>query len=186
MPSQNELDLLRLQVMAAEYKARVGARIREAREARGWTQTQLARELPGTVDGASVSRWETGKVMPQPDTLDALATALEVDVSYFLVEKPRRPVPDLMAELGGSQAEGLGERLDRILALLEYLASEDARRRLAEEIVSELEDVAEACDLRAATRKLAEAPVPEDEPAEPARRPRRAARSQPQRERASR
>lgn len=165
--------------MAAEYKARVGARIRKAREARDWTQTQLARELPGTVDGASVSRWETGKVMPQPDTLDALATALGVDVSYFLVEKPARPVPDLMSELrhGADGAHGLdeiGEKLDRILELLERLAGDDHVQRIAAAVVSELVDAAEVRALGDSARKIADAPVP-TAPAKPGRR--RAAKS---------
>ncbi len=38
----------------SEFKQRVGRRIAEAREAKGWTQVQLARLLPTSVDGANV------------------------------------------------------------------------------------------------------------------------------------
>lgn len=69
--------------MAAEHRARAGARIKEAREAKKWTQRELADRLPGKVDGPSVSRWERGEVYPE-QYLEHLATVLEVDVSYFL------------------------------------------------------------------------------------------------------
>lgn len=107
--------------MAAEYKARVGERIREAREAKGWSQAALARELPGTVDGPSVSRWERGKVAPNPDTLEALADALDVDVSHFLSARPEAGTADLMGALAGesaSQLDRIESKLDRILSLL--------------------------------------------------------------------
>jgi transcriptional regulator with XRE-family HTH domain len=99
--------------MAAEYKARVAGRIREARERKGLSQSSLARLLPGKVDGPSISRWERAIVAPKPDTLEALATALDVDVSYFLVAEPEPGTPDLMAALG---AAGDATQLDRIEA----------------------------------------------------------------------
>lgn len=112
--------MLRLQLMAAEHKERIGARIRDARDAKGWTQAELARALPGTVDGPSVSRWERGKVSPHPETLEAIATALDVDVSYFLVAAPKAGTPDLMGALNGNQQD----RLDRLQAVVE----ENARK----------------------------------------------------------
>lgn len=171
VPSQRELELLRLQLMAAEYKARVGARIRDAREAKGWTQTQLARQLPGTVDGASISRWETGKVMPQTDNLEALARALDVDVSYFLVEEPKHAPPNLMAELACRPSDNddrltrIEEKLDQALELLFQLSERAA-------------DETEARALEAAALRIADAPVADDTPAGRRRHGRRDARSQ--------
>lgn len=105
----------RVQLMAAEYKSRVGNRIRAAREAKGWTQSRLARELPESIDGPSVSRWENAKVAPGPDYLEALAAALDVDLSYFLAPEPAEGAPDLLGALGtGGEAQQL-DRLEHAL-----------------------------------------------------------------------
>lgn len=127
--------------MAAEYKARVGARIRQAREAKGWTQSRLARELPESVDGPSVSRWENAKVAPGPDYLEALALALDVDLSFFLAPEPEPGTPDLLGALGApngdvAQLDRIEAKLDAVLSLLG--AGEDpgevAERVLAEAV----------------------------------------------------
>lgn len=52
------------------YRELVGARIRRARGRKGLNQTQLAQMLG--VPDAYVSRWETGKHMPEPEHLHAL------------------------------------------------------------------------------------------------------------------
>src|SRR6266508_3105536 len=83
VPLSQRAIAFRLLAMADEHKVRVGARIREAREAKGWTQRELAQALPGRVDGPSVSRWERGGVLPQLDTLRAIADALETTVAAF-------------------------------------------------------------------------------------------------------
>jgi len=51
----------------------VGARIRQRRQAAGWSQNGLARKLPGHIDGSTVSRWELGKSWPTYPNLRALA-----------------------------------------------------------------------------------------------------------------
>lgn len=120
--------------MAEGYKHRVGERIREARltytartgrSGNLLTQAALARLLPGSVDGPSISRWERGIVMPHTQTLELLAEALEVDVSYFLVPEPEAGTKDLM---GALDPRGLtaGERqilagIDGIIDRLERL-----------------------------------------------------------------
>jgi len=68
------------------YRARVGARIRQARLDAELTQTELARKL-GVAD-AAISRWETGRVMPSPRYLDALEKALDVPAEAFLRGNP--------------------------------------------------------------------------------------------------
>lgn len=101
--------------MAARYRARVGERIRDARKARNWSQARLAREMPGTLDAASISRWESGRVEPRADNLQALADALEVDPAYFLMPEPEPGTGDLMRALAGGAESGNGEsRLDRL------------------------------------------------------------------------
>jgi Zn-dependent peptidase ImmA (M78 family)/DNA-binding XRE family transcriptional regulator len=64
------------------------ARLRMARELRGFSQVQLAREA-GSVTAASVSQFENGHTRPASSTLNRLAVALRVPPSFFAA--PARP-----------------------------------------------------------------------------------------------
>ncbi|MEN8650588.1 XRE family transcriptional regulator [Streptomyces sp. 21So2-11] len=64
------------------------ARLRMARELRGLTQVQLAREV-GSITAASVSQFENGHSRPATSTLRRLAVALRVPPSFFAA--PARP-----------------------------------------------------------------------------------------------
>lgn len=64
------------------------ARLRLARELRGLTQVQLAREV-GSVTAASLSQFENGHTRPATSTLRRLAVALRVPPSFFAA--PARP-----------------------------------------------------------------------------------------------
>lgn len=64
------------------------ARLRLARELRGLTQVQLAREV-GSVTAASVSQFENGHTKPAAATLRRLAVALRVPPAFFAA--PARP-----------------------------------------------------------------------------------------------
>lgn len=59
-----------------------GAAIKERREAKGLTQTQLA-EILG-VTGKAVSKWETGKGLPDISLLEPLAAALNTSVPELI------------------------------------------------------------------------------------------------------
>lgn len=63
-------------------------RLRMARELRGLTQVQLAREA-GSVTSASVSQFENGHTRPATSTLRRLSVALRVPLSFFAA--PARP-----------------------------------------------------------------------------------------------
>ncbi|MBQ9005245.1 MAG: helix-turn-helix transcriptional regulator [Atopobiaceae bacterium] len=60
----------------------IGAFLRELRQAQGITQEQLAAELG--VSNRSVSRWETGRTMPDFDLLIELAKRYDVSVDELL------------------------------------------------------------------------------------------------------
>jgi transcriptional regulator with XRE-family HTH domain len=60
----------------------IATRIREAREARGWTQDELAARIGST--GMTVSHWETGRRTPHPRWLVKLADALGCPTDWLL------------------------------------------------------------------------------------------------------
>jgi ribosome-binding protein aMBF1 (putative translation factor) len=62
-----------------DYRVRLGRLIRQAREARGWSQHELAlrmRPNDRKLTGTQVSRWERGQQMPSPDNFRAIERAL--------------------------------------------------------------------------------------------------------------
>jgi Zn-dependent peptidase ImmA (M78 family)/transcriptional regulator with XRE-family HTH domain len=59
-----------------------GARLRLAREARAWTQKELARQI-GEVTPAAISQFESGDSKPSAQTLTRVAEALRFPISFF-------------------------------------------------------------------------------------------------------
>ena len=64
-----------------ELASKLGKRIIQIREKRGWTQSDLARAC--LKDRQSIERIESGKTNPTLFTLYVIATALEVPMSDF-------------------------------------------------------------------------------------------------------
>lgn len=75
----------------AEFRARVGANIRRARDAKGLSQAALARQLSAPTEARDVSRWELGKNMPSWANLHGLAAALDVTVAELVAEPDDTP-----------------------------------------------------------------------------------------------
>ena len=57
-------------------------RIKEAREARGWTQEQLATEMNTTQQ--TIQRWETGQTDPKATAVKEISRILGVTVSFIM------------------------------------------------------------------------------------------------------
>lgn len=57
-------------------------RIKALREARGWTQAELARRMNMTRNG--INSWEQGLLMPSPPSLVDLARLFSVSTDYLL------------------------------------------------------------------------------------------------------
>lgn len=57
-------------------------RIKELRQAHGWTQAELARKLNMTRNG--INSWEQGFSMPSPPNLVELARLFSVSTDYLL------------------------------------------------------------------------------------------------------
>lgn len=89
------LERLRLQIVASESAALIGARIRGAREDRGWSRRELAKRMDGLATDNDIYRWEKGQHRPRDDALAAAARALELPLSYFFQDQARGPTPDL-------------------------------------------------------------------------------------------
>jgi transcriptional regulator with XRE-family HTH domain len=89
----------------------VGERLRDARLARGWSTRDLAQA--GAIALNTVSLIERGKVSPTVSTLQKLASALEVSLSFFVEESEGRRV--LFLRPGQRrQARGVGVTLENL------------------------------------------------------------------------
>ena len=74
---------------------KIGAFIAAERRAKGWTQRQLADKLQLT--DKAVSRWETGKGLPDVSFLLPLAAALDVSVGELLAGESQPQPPAVQA-----------------------------------------------------------------------------------------
>lgn len=75
---------------------RVGRRIAEFREARGWNQTELGRRYG--IGQKRVSDLERGVKAAQIDTLDKVARALTVDPFTLMLPDREEPLPETAME----------------------------------------------------------------------------------------
>jgi transcriptional regulator with XRE-family HTH domain len=68
----------------------IGERLKQAREAAGHSQTSLAELM--NVQPKQLWRWETGKYIPEAESIIQLAKALNVSADYLLEleDDPRR------------------------------------------------------------------------------------------------
>src|SRR4051812_5272819 len=83
---------------AAAVRRAVGARIRQARLARRWSQSQLARALTeasgGCVtDAHYVSRWERGERKPGYEWQPVIESVLDLDLEQTALEAATRIEP---------------------------------------------------------------------------------------------
>ena len=88
---------------------KIGNRIRRFRRARDMTQAELAENLGLTKTG--VASWEQGRAQPPLSRLDAIASALEVDVQDIAFGKPREVAPCQ------PDVDIMGIAVDRVVAL---------------------------------------------------------------------
>lgn len=91
----------------------IGKRIAAARERQGWTQMVFAQQA--NVSLSSVQRWERGDLPPVRELI-RLAGVLRIDTEQLVELEPTGEVR--LAQLE-RQVEEQGEKLDRVLAILE-------------------------------------------------------------------
>jgi transcriptional regulator with XRE-family HTH domain len=68
----------------AEWRARIGARLQELRNLRGWSLTTLARQTGDRLNKSAISNYEQGTRMPGPEEATALAEALGESPAHIL------------------------------------------------------------------------------------------------------
>ena len=73
----------------------VGRKIAELRKRKGLTQRMLADKI--FTSDKNLSKWETGKALPDLEYLLAICTALEVDITYFTADE------DVSAEISAAR-----------------------------------------------------------------------------------
>lgn len=107
----------RFREMADSYKRNVGRGIQKLRLNKGWTQQQLAVEIPDPkVNSQRVSEWERGINLPQKH-LPALAKALGVTENHILAGEPEKAEDTTRSPLDGFSeltSEKVAGRLDRL------------------------------------------------------------------------
>jgi transcriptional regulator with XRE-family HTH domain len=75
-----------------------GRRLQRALNAKGWTQSELARRIARhlptfRIGRDNVSKWIRGKVLPLPPALEAMCKVLEIETSDLLPERAA-PIPE--------------------------------------------------------------------------------------------
>src|SRR5215203_1380400 len=116
----------------------IGERVFELRDARGWSQVELA-ERAG-INPATVTHVETGKVQPRLGTLRRLARAFGVDVEEL--SPPPKPPPPPKTPIAASTPRELetkvyGAPADAISAELRPVLSEPEAQQLSDEARTE-------------------------------------------------
>lgn len=102
---------------------KTGAFIAECRKEKQWTQKQLGEQL-GVTDRA-VSKWETGRSLPDISLIEPLCTVFEISVSEFLSGKKIKP-EEYRKETENLLIKTIGEHqllgFQVVLHLLSFLA----------------------------------------------------------------
>jgi transcriptional regulator with XRE-family HTH domain len=94
-----------------------GRRLQKALNARGWTQSELARRIASLLKPTfrigrdNVSKWVRGKVLPLPPALEAICKILEMETNELLPERAT-PIPELDDHSAYGERERLQEALE--------------------------------------------------------------------------
>jgi len=93
------------------FATEFGARLRAIREKRGFTQSQLA-EAIGTY-APQISKYETGEVVPEGETLAALAEVMDVSLDELVLGRSNDRADDVRDARLRTSVRALEETADR-------------------------------------------------------------------------
>lgn len=109
-------------------RAYISTKIKELREAQGWTQTELAKRMDVTPN--TVSRWESGEYQPRIDVLEALARVFEKPIWALL---PREMQPHDATEKQRALLSATGdlpdEDIDELVRYANFVRARKAIRK---------------------------------------------------------
>ena len=71
----------------------IGARIKDVRQERGWTQDQLAQAVG--VSRSAVAQWETGRAGQITGNLTRIAASLDVGVEFLMYGSDKRAASEV-------------------------------------------------------------------------------------------
>lgn len=115
--------------MSDKRKNTLGMRVRQLREERGWSQSELAAHLPG-VKQQSVDQLEQGRVV-RPRFLPELADALGASMQWLLTgEGERRPAPQAEASVDSDLLRDVVVAVETVIAHNKTHLSTEERARL--------------------------------------------------------
>lgn len=109
-----------------DHRKAVGARLRELRKSRSWSQEDAAHEIGVAVK--TWSNWERGRTDPYDSNWKRITEVFEVDVSEI---RGTPPAP-LALSTETEWQKRIEEKLDAILALLHEQVSDELVRSLRE------------------------------------------------------
>jgi transcriptional regulator with XRE-family HTH domain len=98
---------------AESFAQEFGARLRAVREKRGFTQSKLAESI-GTY-APQISKYETGEVVPEGETLAALAEVLDVSLDELVLGRSTERADDVRDARLRTSVRALEETGDRRL-----------------------------------------------------------------------
>lgn len=97
-------------------------KIMEAREARGWTQAQLAQAIGTTQQ--TVQRWESGQTDPKISQVEAVSKALGITMSFLLgMDEPKQAQPPEEQRLAWLYRSMNAEGRARLMEQAEFLVA---------------------------------------------------------------
>ena len=109
-------------------QAKIGALLRTLRTDQGLTQEQLAERFG--VSGRSVSRWETGRSLPELELLVELADFYKADLRALLEGEFRAAQADqVLEDTLRSAADYSSQQRQRLTRRLHWLFSPDIENR---------------------------------------------------------
>lgn len=127
-----------------EHRKQAGQRLAQLRDAKGWSQEDLARKT--TLSVKTISRFENGRHDGRRDTVRRIVDALEIDEADLI-----GPPPDPLGLNQPTQLDRIEAKLDDLLARLPATPSDEVVAEV--EAAGQQRDQQQTSPARASSRK---------------------------------
>lgn len=132
-----QLQRLRLQVMATQQAAQIGARMRAERDRQGLSRRQVAEKMEGIATAPDLYRWEKGRHRPRDPTLATWAEALGKDYAWAMGSTPDGDAPELLDVLSDDGTPQLDRIEHTLTELVERLVASGVLAAVAKDTETE-------------------------------------------------